>query len=141
MADKLLVRAYNVEVGDCIYCCIPKGRKIGNEVDDFHILIDCGSVGGMEHLTAAVTHMKTVLPDTPDGDGRKRLDLLVVTHEHLDHIAGFDPQLFAGVKIEKIWMSAAMNPRHPQAELALGLHQLATTAMRNIARLNLALSP
>ena len=33
MADKLLIRAYNVEVGDCIYCRIPKGRKVGSEVD------------------------------------------------------------------------------------------------------------
>ena len=45
MADKLLVRAYNVEVGDCIYCRIPKARKVGGVIDDFHILIDCGSVG------------------------------------------------------------------------------------------------
>ena len=50
MADKLLVRAYNVEVGDCVYCRIPKGRKVGAAVDDFHILIDCGSVGGIDHL-------------------------------------------------------------------------------------------
>ena len=27
MADKLLIRAYNVEVGDCIYCRIPKGER------------------------------------------------------------------------------------------------------------------
>ncbi len=27
MADKLLVRAYNVEVGDCLYCRIPKGQE------------------------------------------------------------------------------------------------------------------
>jgi hypothetical protein len=50
MADKLLVRAYNVEVGDCLYCRIPKARKVGNVVDDFHMLIDCGSVGGIAPL-------------------------------------------------------------------------------------------
>ena len=47
MADKLLVRAYDVEVGDCIYCRIPKAQEVGGKVDDFHILIDCGSVGGI----------------------------------------------------------------------------------------------
>ena len=37
MDDKLLIRAYNVGVGDCIYVRIPKARKKGSKVDDFHI--------------------------------------------------------------------------------------------------------
>ena len=45
MDDKLLIRAYNVGVGDCIYVRIPKARKKGSKVDDFHILIDCGKKG------------------------------------------------------------------------------------------------
>jgi hypothetical protein len=139
MADKLLVRAYNVEVGDCIYCRIPKARKGNRDVDDFHILIDCGSMGGISHLKAAVADLQTMLPDA--GGGKKRLDLVVVTHQHRDHIAGFDPELFNNLKIESIWMSAAMNLEHPQAKRALQLHGLATIAMRNIAGLNLSLSP
>jgi hypothetical protein len=41
MGNKLLVRAYNVELGDCIYCRIPDSSRD----DDFHMLIDCGSLG------------------------------------------------------------------------------------------------
>ena len=40
MADKLLVRAYNVEVGDCLYCRIPKARKVGNQIDDIVVMDD-----------------------------------------------------------------------------------------------------
>ena len=139
MADKLLVRAYNVEVGDCIYCRIPKGRKVNGKVDDFHILIDCGSLGGMSHLEAAIAHLETKLPDA--GNGKKRLDLVVATHEHKDHIAGFDPEIFKNIRIDRIWMNAAMDLEHPQANKTLRLHRLATNAMRNIASLNVALSP
>jgi len=138
MADKLLVRAYNVEVGDCIYCRIPKARKVGNVIDDFHMLIDCGSVGTAGNLTAAIANLQTLLPLK---NGKRRLDLLVVTHEHKDHIAGFDPDQFDNIRIERIWMNTAMDPDHPQAELPNQLHGLATRAMRNIAGLNIAMSP
>jgi hypothetical protein len=138
MADKLLVRAYNVEVGDCFYVRIPKARKVGNVTDDFHVLVDCGSVGGGASLTSALTNLKGLLPEQ---NGKRRLDLLVVTHEHKDHIAGFDPDLFENIRIGHVWMNAAMDPQHPQAGRTHQLHQLATTAMRNIAALNLSLSP
>jgi hypothetical protein len=138
MADKLLVRAYNVEVGDCVYCRIPKAKTAGNRVDDFHMLIDCGSVGTSSNLTSAIANLKTMLPQE---NGKRRLDLLVVTHEHKDHIAGFDPDQFQNIRIERIWMNAAMDPQHPQAGRALQLRSLATRAMRNIAALNLSLSP
>ena len=139
MADKLLVRAYNVEVGDCVYCRIPNGRKAGSAIDDFHLLIDCGSVGPADQLKTAIANLEALLPAV-DG-GKKRLDLLVVTHEHKDHIAGFDPEVFSGIRIENIWMNAAMNPDHPQAGRTLELHRLATRAMRNIAGLGASLSP
>src|ERR1051326_996999 len=139
MADKLLIRAYNVGVGDCVYCRVPRGRVIANNPEDFHILIDCGSWSGGDYLKTAMQHLVAELP--PAEAGKKRLDLLVVTHEHKDHIAGFDPELFENVKIESLWMSAAMDLEHPQAGKTPQLHSFASRAMREIASLNLSLSP
>jgi hypothetical protein len=138
VVDKLLIRAYNVGVGDCIYVRIPRARKKSRKVDDFHLLIDCGSKGSPTELKAALDHLKTELPDE---GGKKRLDLLLISHEHEDHIKGIDPAWFADVKIENLWMSVAMNRDHPQARFAHQLHDRVADAMRGIAARGLALSP
>jgi hypothetical protein len=139
MADKLLIRAYDVGLGDCIYCRIPKAHSDSGTVDDFHILIDCGSLSGIGRLQAAVAHLTDELPAAPGG--KKRLDLLVASHEHKDHILGFGLDAFKGLAIGQIWMNTAMDPTHPQAANVHALRDVATTAMRRLAGLNLSLSP
>lgn len=135
MGDKLLVRAYNVELGDCIYCRIPDSSRD----DGFHMLIDCGSLGSGQLLEAAIEHLGEELPRT--GEGKKRLDLLVVTHQHKDHMAGFDPELFEDFAIKNLWMSTAMDKAHPQAVKTFALHDFAATEMRKFAMEGVSLSP
>ncbi|MER9526686.1 metallohydrolase [Mesorhizobium sp. M0292] len=135
MVDKLLIRAYSVGVGDCIHVAIPKARTDGA---DFHILIDCGTRGKADVLRLALDHLKTNLPKI---DGNHRLDLLLVSHEHEDHIKGCDPAWFKDIKIENLWMSVAMNRQHPQAKFKHKLHDDVALAMRSIASRNLSLSP
>lgn len=136
MAAKLLIRVYNVGLGDCILCRIP---GVGSAGSDFNMLIDCGSWSGIDLLRAALDDLATMLPDA--GDGQKRLDLLVVTHEHKDHIAGCDPALFARFRIGAIWMNAAMDPDHPQAAGTRKLTAIAVQAMRGVTAAGLPLSP
>lgn len=137
MGSKLLVRAYNVGCGDCIYVRIPDGD------DHFHILIDCGSKEGAGSgvMERAIQHMKgTMLPDGEEA-GKKRLDLVVVTHRHEDHIKGFDPDIFEDVAIGNIWLTAAMNDEHPQAVGTNALHGVAKAAMTALASSGAAVSP
>ena len=135
MADKLLIRMFDVGLGDCIYCCIPKAHKDGR---DFHVLIDCGTLSSTSFLSAAIETLKPMLPKI---DGKRRIDLLVVTHEHKDHMAGFGMKLWDDFSFGAIWMSAAMDPKHPEAEKAKELHSFAAAAMAEALRLNLALGP
>jgi beta-lactamase superfamily II metal-dependent hydrolase len=131
------VRSYNVGCGDCIYVRIPDGD------DHFHMLIDCGSkesaaTGVMKN---AIKHMEQHLPPQAAGSNKRRLDLIVVTHRHEDHIKGFNPTYFKNIAIRNIWITAAMDEAHKQASRSLALHGIATTAMRQLAASGAALSP
>jgi hypothetical protein len=135
MADKLLIRLFDVGLGDCIYCRIPKAHEDGR---DFHILIDCGTLSSTDLLADAIGHLKTLLPKI---DGKFRVDLLVVSHEHKDHMTGFGMDLWDELSFGAIWMSAAMDLNHPEAKRTKKLHAFAAGAMAEALRLNLALGP
>jgi hypothetical protein len=135
MADKLLIRLFDVGLGDCIYCRVPDAHK---DHRDFHILIDCGTLSSTDYLAKAIDTLKPMLPLI---DGKRRLDLLVVTHEHKDHMTGFGMKLWDDLSFGAIWMNAAMDPNHPEAKKAKKLHGFAAAAMAQALRLNLALGP
>ncbi len=116
MGDNLLVRVYDVGFGDCIYVGIPDSGRM------FNMLIDCGNLKGTAGiLQKAVTDVRSLL--RADG-AKERLDLLVVTHPHKDHLSGFDPSWFKDLDVGQIWLSAFMNEDHPQAQKSRRLQTL-----------------
>jgi beta-lactamase superfamily II metal-dependent hydrolase len=126
MDGQLLVRMYNVGLGDCIYLKVPDQNK------DVHILIDCGNkFSELELLGQHIGELKEELPD--DGAGKKRLDLLVVTHPHEDHHKGFEEEFFNDLKIERIWLSPAYDRLNPNAQ---GFHSLQDAAQRALKSLS-----
>jgi hypothetical protein len=120
MEDKLLVRLYSVGFGDCIFVRIPDGQR------HFHMLVDCGTSASADTLKPAVDDIISMLPR--DQEGKPQLDLLVATHPHADHIKGFDPDWFDGVKIDRIWLSLFIKPDHPQAKKMRAFQNLAHDA-------------
>jgi beta-lactamase superfamily II metal-dependent hydrolase len=121
MAENLMVRVYKVGFGDCIYLKIPDGDTF------FHVLIDCGTSGkGDDILKPVLCNLKTLLRKE---NADLVLDLLIVTHPHADHIKGFNPEWFEGIKIRNIWLSAFMKEDHPLAQQAIALQQTTENAV------------
>jgi hypothetical protein len=126
MDGKLLVRMYNVGLGDCIYLKVPDQNK------DVHILIDCGNkFSDLDLLGQHIGELQEELPDA--GGGKKRLDLLVVTHPHEDHHKGFEEEYFKDFKIERLWLSPAYDRENQNAQ---GFHALQGAAQRALESLS-----
>jgi hypothetical protein len=95
------VRMYRVGFGDFfLISCLQ------DKADPVHIIIDCGvfkgtsGTGDLGSISDAVDNMARVT----DGN----VALIMVTHRHADHIAGFARRsdAFTKLKVEAIWMSA-----------------------------------
>jgi hypothetical protein len=75
------IRMYRLGVGDCFLVTFPRPGQ-----DDFRILIDCGvhqaQPGGSQRVKDSVQDLKKVLPNG-------KIDVVVGTHEHQDHLSGF----------------------------------------------------
>ena len=72
------VRMYNVGFGDCFLMTIP------TEDGDRRILFDCGSMAKGNKSIEDVA--KQVIADLKP---KKRIDVVVCSHRHRDHITGF----------------------------------------------------
>ena len=95
--DELVrIRMYRQGLGDCFLV------TFANDGDPIHILIDCGTLGA----TTTGNKMTDVVSDIAT-ETNGRLDLLVVTHEHKDHVSGFlseKPQ-FDQITIGEVWVA------------------------------------
>jgi hypothetical protein len=78
-----------------------------------HMLIDCGVVLGTPD---PATRMKSVVGDIARSTD-SQIDLLVVTHEHWDHVSAFIQvqDLFENLKIKQVWVAWTEDPADPLA--------------------------
>ena len=104
-------REYAGYLGDCFLIRVLNGDK-----PPAHILIDFGILMGSAQAEERMRQIATDIVKTTGGtfatDGsvvtKGSLDLLVITHEHWDHISGFSQAqdiIFGGLAINKLWMA------------------------------------
>jgi hypothetical protein len=106
--DSIKFRMYNTgSVGDCLLLLFQK-----KGVTTFKMLIDCG---GWNAPSADIISCVQDIRETC----KNEIDLLVVTHEHEDHLSGFNQarQEFKQITFKKVWMSWVENENDPVAAI------------------------
>ena len=139
--DRVVVRMYRGVLGDCFLITVWK------DGEPKVAMIDCGVLQNVEDGTEMVQKLPKEVVDSVGAEelakveGTKKavrdiekdivayladkggkLDLLVITHDHYDHVAGFtlpdDENVFLqpSFEIDKLWLSWVENPLDPQAQ-------------------------
>jgi hypothetical protein len=122
------IRMYRQGLGDSFLITLPRTDKGRDGRDNFYILIDCGVILGTPDAVARMT--KVVQNITADTKGE--IDLLVVTHEHWDHVSGFvqAKDLFDKLKVHEVWMAWTEDPKDDLANRLRAERETALAALR-----------
>lgn len=106
---RVVVRMYRQGLGDCFLLAFQ-----GNDNEPRYMLIDCGVLLGTSEGTEK---MKDVARNIQEATGG-HIHILVVTHEHWDHISGFyqAQEIFENIAIERVWMGWTEDPNNPLAK-------------------------
>ena len=106
-ARSVRVRMYRHGLGDCFLLRFAKDGATG---ETFNILIDCGVIAVAQKPKDKMAEVLADIRETTN----KRLDVVVLTHEHWDHVSGFSTQqaqsLFDDITIGEVWYAWTEDP-------------------------------
>ncbi len=104
---RVRIRMYRQGLGDCFLI------SFLGWAEPRHILIDCGVIVGTPDGPARMRRVATDIQRASGGG----LDLVVITHEHWDHVSGFQQasDIFDGIAIAEVWAAWTENAADPEA--------------------------
>jgi len=109
---EVTVRMYRQGLGDCFLLSFATGG-----VRPFHMLIDCGALNSSKYNSALMVDVVKDILEKTKGD----LDVIVLTHEHWDHISGFKQAeaLFNDkdkCRVGEVWTAWTEDPQRKDVE-------------------------
>ena len=125
------VRMYRQGLGDCFLLTFPRKGQAA-----FNMLIDCGALArDSASMTRVVEHIR----DSVRGGvttARARLDVVVGTHEHKDHVSGFNQarKVFNDdFDFGAVWLAWTENLTQPEISQIKKTRKKALEALRAVA--------
>jgi hypothetical protein len=146
-AGRASVRMYRQGLGDCFLITLPRQDR-----SPWYMLIDCGVILGTQNVNDRLSEVIANLVADTGG----RVDILVITHEHYDHVAAFAGlnSLFCAsdqkrkdgqLQVGEVWFAWTEDPDDPLGQKlnkarAAQVNQLAAMVGR-LQSSNRAMSP
>jgi len=123
--DTVKVRMYRQGLGDCFLLTF--NGKFNKPI---HMLIDFGVLQGTSSDTEILGKIAKNIESTTD----KHIHVLVVTHEHWDHISGFikAENVFKNIKIDQVWLAWTEDPENPLAKQLKKKKELYLKALKEV---------
>lgn len=102
------VRMYRPGLGDCFLLTFQRENR------DVNMLIDCGVFLG---TSGGADRIREIVQDV-DEQSNQKLDVVVATHEHWDHLSGFiyAQEAFETLNIDQVWLAWTEDPNNPLAQ-------------------------
>ena len=100
---------YRQGLGDCFFISLKRSNG-----EDYKILIDCGVILGTTNASDIMTKVvESIVKDTGG-----KIDLLLATHEHWDHLSGFiqAAELFKRLTVDQVWLAWTEDPQDALAK-------------------------
>ncbi len=132
---RVTVRMYRQGLGDCFFLIFE-----GEDGTRRTMLIDCGV---LKNSPDERQRMREVIEHLRDETGGK-IDVLVATHEHWDHLSGFihAEDLLSELKAGEVWLAWTENPSHPLGQALRARRAQALRAVQAaLTRMHLSLDP
>lgn len=104
--EQLLIRMYNVGFGDSLLIRLPGGQTI---------LIDAGFHAQGKGQYSGNELAEQIKRDVTDGLGTPRIDVVIATHRHQDHVFAFNSSVWEDVEVGEVWMPWVEDRDNPKA--------------------------
>jgi len=125
---------YCTGFGDCFLLAFP-----GRDETPVYVWIDCGALPHASIPGGAREWFTKIMQSIKDTVGPAGVQLLVVTHKHLDHLSGFydGREVFETIPVAEVWMPWTDNPEDKKA-MALVAREttLVRVALKSAARMS-----
>lgn len=114
--DQVAVRMYGQGFGDCFLLTFPRLKETEKQdlKNPVYVVID----SGVFYQTPGDRERMRVVAESINQATGGKVDLLIATHEHHDHLCGFEyaQEEWKKIQVQRIWLAWTEDEKHPATQ-------------------------